>query len=66
MYIPNVASPIIKDVFIFESYKKKIRFVKRISYSLERLKKKRFVFACKRTNKKYLILVMLKNTINHI
>ena len=40
MYILNVASPIIKDVFIFESYKKKIRFVKRISYSLERLKKK--------------------------
>ena len=56
----------IKD-FIFENYCKIIGFFKENSYySMKRLKK-RFIVVPKQINrKKYLILVMLKITINHL
>ena len=54
--------------FIFENYYKQIGFSKEISYYLmKRLNKKRFIVVRYQINKeKYLILVMLKNTINHL
>ena len=74
MYTLNNASAIknmsvneIRD-FIFENYYKRIGFSKENSYySMKFLKKKRFIVARKKLNrKKYLIFVMLKNTINHL
>ena len=74
MYTLNIARAIkkmsineIRD-FIFESYYKRIGFSKEISYySMKRLKKKRFIVARKQINrKKYLILVNLKNNMNHL
>ena len=58
----------IKD-FIFENYYKRVGFSKESScYSMKHLKKKkRFLVARKQINiKKYLILAMLKNTMNHL
>ena len=51
--------------FIFENYYRRIEFFKENSYySIKRFQKQ---LACKQTNrKKYLILAMLKNTINHL
>ena len=74
MYTLNIVRAIkkmsvneIRD-FIFENYYKQNGFSKENSYyTLKRLKKKRFTVACKKINrKKYLILIMLKNTINHL
>ena len=47
--------------FIFENYYKRIGFVKEKSYNSMKRLKKRFVVANKLIEKKYLILVMLKN-----
>ena len=72
MHILNIAKAIkkmsineIRD-FIFENYYKRIGFSKENSYYLlNRLKEK--IYCCLLTNycKKYLIFVMLINTINH-
>ena len=53
--------------FIFGNYYKRIRFSKENSYySLKHQKKK--ISHCLQLNqqKKYMILVMLKNTVNHL
>ena len=74
MYILNIARAIekmtaneIRD-FIFENCYKRIGFSKENSFcSMKRLKKKEIIVACKQINrKKYLILAMLNNTINHL
>ena len=76
MYIVNIARAMkkmsaneIRD-FFFENYYKVIGFSKENSYySMKCLKKKkkRLVGACEQINrKKYLILVKLKNNINHL
>ena len=72
MYILNIASAIknmpvneIRD-FSFEDYYKQIGFSKENSYySMRRLKKNLLLLATKLI-KKYLIVVMLKNTVNHL
>ena len=74
MYTLNIARAIkkmsineIRDIReIFENYYKQNGFSKENSYyTLKRLKKKRSTVARKKINiKKYLILIMLKNTIN--
>ena len=74
MYTLNIARAIkkmsineIRDIReIFENYYKQNGFSKENSYyTLKRLKKKRSTVARKKNNiKKYLILIMLKNTIN--
>ena len=59
MYFLNIAKDIkkmsineIKD-FIFENYYKRIRFSKESSYySMKRLKRKRFIVACKQISRK--------------
>ena len=55
--------------FIFEKYYKQIGFSNECSYySMKYLKKKRLLLLAKKLKylKKYLILVILKNTINHL
>ena len=74
MYVLNITKAIktmsINEVknFIFENFYKQIGFSKESSYYLmKRLNKKRFIVVRYQINKeKYLILVMLKNTINHL
>ena len=53
--------------FIFENYYKRIGFSKENSYcSMKHLEKKIDV-ACEQINrKKYLLLIMLKNTMDHL
>ena len=52
--------------FSFEDYYKQIAFSKENSYySMRRLKKNLLLLATKLI-KKYLIVVMLKNTVNHL
>ena len=74
MYILNIASAIkkmsvneIKD-FSFENYYKQIGFSKENCYYSMKHQKKQILLATKltTTTKKYLILVMLKNSINHL
>ena len=69
MYILNIASTIKKwqvRYFIFASYYKQIGFVKENSYySMKRLKRKYLSLLETKLIRKQLILVMLKNTINH-
>ena len=69
MYILNIASAIKKMSvneprdFIFENYYKRTGFIKEGSYySVKRLAKS--IYCC--LQEKYLILVKLKNTINHL
>ena len=54
----------IKD-FIYENYYKRIVFSKENSYSVKRLEKKDLLLLTNKLIEKYLILAMLKNTINH-
>ena len=73
MYILNIVSATkgmsvneFRD-FIFENYYKRIGFAKERSYYSMKPLKKRFVAACNQINrKKYLIVVILKNTINNL
>ena len=73
MYILNIARAIkklsvnkIRD-FICKNYYKRIDFSKENSYySMKHLKKKDLLFIAIKLIEKYLILVMLKNTINHL
>ena len=55
----------IKD-FIYENYYKRIVFSKENSYSVKRLEKKDLLLLTNKLIEKYLILAMLKNTINHL
>ena len=75
MYTLNITKAIKKmsvneiRVIIFKNYYKRIGFSEENNYySMKNLKKKeRFIIACKQINiEKYLILVMVKNTINHL
>ena len=54
--------------FIFENYYTRIEFSRKNSYySIKRLKNKDLLLlATKFTEKRYLILVMVKKTINHL
>ena len=53
--------------FAFENYYKRIGFSKENSfYSMKRLKKKYLLLLANNLIEKYLILAMLKNTINHL
>ena len=72
MYILNILSAIkktrIKELkdFIFKSYYRQIEFTKENSfYSLKHQKKKDLILLPTKLIKKYLMLVMLKNIINH-
>ena len=73
MYIVNIARAIkkvslneIRD-FIFENYYKRIGFSKENSYySMKLLKRKKSLLLTNKLIEKYLISVMLKNTINHV
>ena len=56
----------IKD-FIFENYYKRIGFSKEGSYyPVKRVNKKDLLLLANKLIEKYLILAMLKNTINHL
>ena len=53
--------------FIFENCYKRIGCIKEINhYSMKRLKRKYLLLLASKLRKVYLILVMLKNTINHL
>ena len=54
--------------FIFGNYYKRIRFSKENSYYSLKHQKKKKISHCLQLNqqKKYMILVMLKNTVNHL
>ena len=72
MYTLNIARTLknrpvneIRD-FIFENYYKRIGFSKERSYySMKRLKRKDLLLLAKKLIEKYLILIMVKNTMNH-
>ena len=73
MYILNITSDVINMLvnqlrdFIFESYYKRIGFVKERSYySIKPLNKYCFVALHQTNIKKYLMVVMLKNTSSHL
>ena len=73
MYILNIARAIKKMLvnkirdFIFENYYKRTRCSKEDSYySVKYLKKRIYCYLQTNSYKKYLIFVMLKNTISNI
>ena len=70
MYILNIAR-VIKKIQSMKSATlslktKRIGFFKKNSYYSMKHLGKRFTVACKQVNRKCLILLILKNTINHL
>ena len=72
MYTLNIAKAIKKmsvneiTDFIFENYYKRIRFFKENSFSsMKHLKRKDLLLLVNKLIEKYLILVMLNNTMDH-